>query len=43
MMDETEILAAISEEMSHCQLSNEWLDKKKDRRSLLRGRPAASP
>ena len=38
MMDETEILAAISEEMSHCQLSNEWLDKKKGRRSLLRGR-----
>ena len=29
MMDETDILAAVSEEMSHCQLSNEWLDRKR--------------
>ena len=29
MMDETEILAAVSEEMAHCSLSDEWLEKKR--------------
>ena len=37
MMDETEILAAISEEMSHCQLSNEWLDKKRTAEAYYAG------
>ena len=37
MMDETEILAAVSEEMAHCELSNEWLDKKRTAEAYYAG------
>ena len=37
MMDETEILAAVSEEMSHCELSNEWLEKKRTAEAYYAG------
>ena len=36
-MDETEILAAVSEEMAHCELSNEWLDKKRTAEAYYAG------
>ena len=42
-MDETEILAAISEEMSHCGLSNEWLEKKRTAESYYAGELPRAP